>query len=114
MEINKTKAHSNVALETANLSQAKQLQANQNKINQNDIQESGANHYNVQVSSEAKEMEAAHRKAFDIAKGTPDVCQDRVADLKSQIKNGTYKPDSGKIADGMLREAIKDQMATTL
>lgn len=66
---------------------------------------------NVSLSQEAREMKVAREKAFEIAMNTPDVRQDKVADIKARIQNGTYKVDSGKVADGMLREAIKDHLA---
>ena len=65
----------------------------------------------VQISAEAKERADAHAKALDIARGTPDVREDRIADIKARIQAGTYEIDSGKIADGMLREAIKERLA---
>ena len=67
--------------------------------------------YSVDVSSEAREMAASRQKALDIARNTPDVREDRVAEIKAQIAAGTYKVDSGKIADGMLREAVKERLA---
>ena len=67
--------------------------------------------YNVNLSPNALERQDARRKATDIARKTPDVREDRVAALKSQIKDGTYQLDSGKIADAMLREAIKERLA---
>ena len=69
--------------------------------------------YTVAVSSEAQELTAAHAKAFEIAKNTSPIREKRVAELKSQIEAGTYKVDSGNIADGMLREAIRDKLATS-
>lgn len=68
---------------------------------------------NVQISDGAKSRAEAYQKALDIAKNTPDIREDRVASIKQQIKDGTYQVDSGKIADGMLREAIKDHLAET-
>ena len=65
----------------------------------------------VDLSARSKDRAAAHRKAYDIAKATPDVRADRVADLRQKIASGEYKPDSEKIADGILREAIMDQLA---
>ncbi|MEZ4741294.1 MAG: flagellar biosynthesis anti-sigma factor FlgM [Bdellovibrionota bacterium] len=70
--------------------------------------------YKVAVSARAQETKALHKKAFDIAKNTPPVRAERVAELKAQIQDGTYKIDSGKIADGMLREAIKEKLSTDL
>lgn len=66
---------------------------------------------NVQISTSAKERAEAQKKAFDIAKATPEIREDKVADLKARIQAGTYQIDSGKIADGMLREAIMEHLA---
>ena len=71
----------------------------------------GGKDYGVQISDSAKRRAEAHKKALNIARGTPDIREDRVASLKKQIDEGTYQIDSGKIADGMLREAIKDHLA---
>ena len=71
----------------------------------------GVNAANVQISSGAKDRAEAYQKALDIARATPDVREDRVAELKKQIAEGTYKVDSGNIADGMMREAIKEHLA---
>lgn len=66
---------------------------------------------NVQISNSAKHRAEEYKKAYDIASNTPDIRNDRVAELKAKIQNGTYKPDAGKIADGMMREAIRDHLA---
>ncbi len=67
--------------------------------------------YNVNVSGKAKEMNDARLKALDIARNTPDVREDKVAELKKKIESGEYKVSSENIADGILREAIKDELA---
>jgi flagellar biosynthesis anti-sigma factor FlgM len=66
---------------------------------------------NVAVSPQARQLADAHKKAFEIAKATPDVREERVAALKKQIQAGTYKPDPGKIADGIAREALLEYLA---
>ncbi len=66
---------------------------------------------NVNLSSQAKGISEARAKALDIAKNTPDIRADKVAALKAQINNGSYKIDSGKIADGMFREAIVEKLS---
>lgn len=68
---------------------------------------------NVKISEGGKDRAEAMNRALDIARNTPDVREDRVAALKKQIQEGTYQVDSGKIADGMLREAVKDHLAET-
>jgi len=70
-----------------------------------------ATNYDVNISTSGKERAEAFSKALDIARKTPDVRADRVADLKQRIAAGKYHVDSGKIADGMLREAVKDHLA---
>jgi negative regulator of flagellin synthesis FlgM len=67
--------------------------------------------FDVNLSPESKEKAAAFQKALEIAKNTPDVREDRVAELKKKIQEGTYEVDSGKIADGMMREAVKERLA---
>ncbi len=68
----------------------------------------------VNISPKAKERADAQQKALEIARNTPDVREDRVKALKAQIDAGTYQIDSGKIADGMLREAIKEHLSETI
>lgn len=68
----------------------------------------------VSVSNEARSLAEARKKAFDIAMSSPEVREDRVAELKARINGGTYKVDSGKVADGMLKEAIQDKLAMTM
>jgi len=69
--------------------------------------------FDVNISSGARSRAEASAKALEIARNTPDVREDRVAMLKKQIEEGNYKVDSGKVADGMMREAILDHLAET-
>ncbi len=62
---------------------------------------------NVQISAKAREMSLA-RKAID---EVPDVREDKIAQFKDLIAKGQYKPDAGKIADGIAAEAIKDELS---
>jgi negative regulator of flagellin synthesis FlgM len=65
----------------------------------------------VNVSDKAKARSAEQKLAKDIAMNAPDVREDKVAAIKTKIANGTYQVDSGKIADGMMREAIMEHLA---
>jgi negative regulator of flagellin synthesis FlgM len=67
--------------------------------------------FNVNLSERAKDMQEARTKAMDIARNTPDVREDRVADLKKRIETGEYKANAEHIADGMMREAIRDEIS---
>lgn len=69
--------------------------------------------YGVELSDKAKTRASEQKKAFDIAKNTPDVREDRVAEIKAKLQAGTYEVDSGKIADGMLREAFMEHLANS-
>jgi negative regulator of flagellin synthesis FlgM len=67
--------------------------------------------FNVNISDSAKDRADASQKALNIARNTPDIREDKVAALKAQIDAGTYKVDAGKVADGMMREAIKEHLS---
>ncbi len=67
--------------------------------------------FNVNISAKSKEMAEARMKALEIARNTPDIREDKVADLKRRIESGEYKADAGNIADGMMREAIRDELS---
>jgi negative regulator of flagellin synthesis FlgM len=73
---------------------------------------SSAKDFGVQLSDNARKRVDERKKAFEIARNTPDVREDKVAAIKAKIQAGTYDVDSGKIADGMLREAIMEHLAT--
>jgi negative regulator of flagellin synthesis FlgM len=68
---------------------------------------------NVRISDDAKSRADGIAKALEIARNTPDVREDRVAELKKKIQDGTYQVDAGKVADGMLREAILEHLSDT-
>lgn len=54
----------------------------------------------AEISSRGKEM----AKASAIASATPDVREDRIAELKKRIAAGEYKVDTDAIADKMIGE----------
>lgn len=56
----------------------------------------------VDISENAKLMKAAVEKV----QNTPDKRADRVAELKKQIREGTYRPDSAQIADRLVDEHL--------
>lgn len=60
---------------------------------------------NVQISPRAKEMSMARK----IAEDTPDINEEKVSKYKEMIAKGEYKPDAGRIADGIAREALLDE-----
>lgn len=66
----------------------------------------------VAVSDKARSRIAEQKKAKEIAMATPDVREDRVAAIKAKMAEGTYKVDSEKIANGMVREALMDHLTS--
>ena len=62
----------------------------------------------VDISSRAREMQAAQ----EAVRQMPDVDIDKVETIRAQLKNGTYKVESDKIAAKMIEESLlnpKDQ-----
>jgi len=72
---------------------------------------SSTDNYGVSLSPKAKELAEARKKALQIAHDTPAVREDKVAEMKKKIQDGTYQVDSEKIADGIMREAMKDELS---
>lgn len=56
----------------------------------------------VALSNAAKNIQEAQKQLEAI----PDVREDKVAELKEQIENGTYEIDAEKIADKMLKDSL--------
>ncbi len=56
----------------------------------------------VVISDAAKRVQEARRQLDDI----PDVREDKVAQLRGQIQNGTYEINADKIAGKMIKEAL--------
>ena len=67
----------------------------------------------VELSSSAKSLAESKSKALEIARNTPDIRSDKVDYFKKLIASGQYKPDAGNIADGILREAVKERLSET-
>ena len=58
----------------------------------------------VDISSRAKDIQLAKT----VINSLPDIREDKVQELKTQIDQGNYKVDSGKIAEKMVRESLID------
>jgi negative regulator of flagellin synthesis FlgM len=59
----------------------------------------------VVLSPQAKEI----MRAKELLDATPEIRQEKVAALKAQIENGTYKIDSDEIATKMIRESLLNE-----
>jgi negative regulator of flagellin synthesis FlgM len=60
----------------------------------------------VVLSDTAKKVQEAQKQLEAI----PDVREDKVAQLKEQIENGTYEMDEEKIADKMMKDALLNDL----
>lgn len=61
----------------------------------------------VDISSRAKDIQLAKT----VINNLPDIRDAKVQELKTQIEQGNYKIDSGKIAGKMVRESLIDMFA---
>ncbi len=82
---------------------ANQVQ-DKNKVGTPDNQpeKTGVKADTVVISDAAKRVQEARRQLDDI----PDVREDKVSQLRSQIQNGTYEINADKIAAKMIKEAL--------
>ena len=60
----------------------------------------------VVLSPKAKEVQEATK----LIKELPDIREEKVAKLKEQVDQGTYRIDGKKIAFEMLKESILDEL----
>jgi len=56
----------------------------------------------VVISEAAKRIQEARTKLDEV----PDVREDKVAELRNQIQNGTYQVDAQKTAEKLLKEQL--------
>lgn len=56
----------------------------------------------VVISDAARRVQEARRQLDEI----PDVREDKVAQLRNQVQNGTYEIDAEKIAGKMIKEGL--------
>lgn len=59
----------------------------------------------VALSDAAKTLQRAEKALADV----PDVREDKVADIKNQLAQGTYRVDGQKIAFNMIKESILNE-----
>jgi negative regulator of flagellin synthesis FlgM len=62
---------------------------------------------NVQLSSRAKDFQ----RIKDLVSTAPESREEKVAEIKEQLNNGTYKADIDKAAESMINESLIDLFA---
>ncbi len=73
-----------------------------------------SSNYDVTVSDEAKRLADSRKLAFDIAKNTSPIREEKVEQLKQKILSGEYTPSASDIADGIIKDAWYDKLALDL
>ena len=61
----------------------------------------------VEISNTAKKIQEAKSQLDTI----PDIREEKVAKIKSQIENGTYEINADKIASSMIRDTLLNELA---
>jgi flagellar biosynthesis anti-sigma factor FlgM len=67
--------------------------------------------YKVEISPESQDLSQIRTKVLDAAKNTSPEREERIQALKTKIQAGQYEVQPEQIADGMMREALKDHIA---
>jgi len=60
----------------------------------------------VDISRTAREVKKARAQLDNV----PDIREEKVAEVKNEIDNGTYRIDGKKIAINMIRESLIDEI----
>ena len=102
MKISNHSADAQRAVEQAK--QADKLKAPKTGVHEGTAKTGALGPASVEISENAKLMQHASQ----IAKSSPDVRPDKVAELKKKIQDGTYEIDSAKIADKLVEEHLNN------
>jgi len=57
----------------------------------------------IEVSTQARDLE----RLSQLARESPDIRQERVAQLREDVANGSYRPDPKAIAQAMMMEGLQ-------
>jgi len=60
----------------------------------------------VELSSNAREVQ----EAIGVMKELPDIRTEKIAKLKADVEQGTYRPDGRKIAFNLLKQSFLDEI----
>jgi negative regulator of flagellin synthesis FlgM len=60
----------------------------------------------VELSETGKRVQEAHKQLESI----PDIREEKVAQLKEQVENGTYEVDAEQVADKMIKESLLNDL----
>ena len=103
MKVNGTDLQSALNVYQTNQSQTKQQQPNRPQST-----EEPAHQQDRLALSQQRQMIADAQRAIE---SVPDVRESLVAEIRSDVENGTYTVDHQKAAEGILKEAMVNQAA---
>jgi flagellar biosynthesis anti-sigma factor FlgM len=72
----------------------------------------GSSSYDVAISPKATNLQKQQDMAYELAKNTSPIREEKVQTLKNKISAGEYASDSNQILEGIVREAVRDQLAS--
>jgi negative regulator of flagellin synthesis FlgM len=110
MEINKTTSDrvQQTGVDQAAASKAKSVKDSKDAGAAAKARAEGTSSEKVSWSADATIL----NQGLDAARAAPDVRTDRVAALKAQLADGSYKVDAKKLADKMIGASLEDDLLT--
>ncbi len=76
---------------------------NEKSSDAREIEKSAHSGANTEISAKSRDF----AKAKAVATEAPDLREDKIADLKKRISEGSYKIDTGSIADRMVDDHLR-------
>jgi len=84
-----------------NVKEKKDVEESKNKTSRDDSSDD-----NVVLSHKAREIQDAKR----ILSSSPDIREEKVAEIRKRIENGTYQIEGDKISIKMIKEALLNEL----
>lgn len=84
-----------------NVKEKKDVEESKNKTSRDDSSDD-----NVVLSPKAREIQDAKR----ILSSSPDIREEKVAEIRKRIENGTYQIEGDKISIKMIKEALLNEL----
>ncbi len=102
MRVNPSQTQATQASETAASREAKKAERLKTQSGSTEATSISSDSAKTDISSKAKQMARAKQVAAD----APDVREEKIAALRTQIQNKQYKVDANKVADRLVDEHL--------
>ena len=102
MKITDKNPYINFEASTRNIKEKEKLDASDKQTSKDSIKED-----KVFLSPQAKKIQEAKK----IMSSIPEIREEKIAQIKAQIENGTYHVEGKKIAAKMLKESLLNELA---